>query len=101
MSAPARPHSGGRYGRARGAQLLLPFAVSLLTIGCAPTLNILGVYFPGWLASTLTGVGTAYCVVWWLGREQATRELAQSGLFFVSLTCGVAFVAWLILFSSY
>ena len=38
--------------------------------GCAPTVDVLGVFFPGWLVSTLIGVATAYGTVAWLGRRR-------------------------------
>jgi hypothetical protein len=70
-------------------------------VGCAPTVDVLGVYFPGWLVSTLTGVASAYGLVYWLGRRSGARLLAESGVFFVGLTVGIALVVWLLLFSSF
>ncbi|MGI9591424.1 MAG: YtcA family lipoprotein [Myxococcota bacterium] len=69
--------------------------------GCAPSVNILGVYFPGWLVSTVTGVVTSYGIVLWLARRPASRELADSGLFFVSLVLGIALAVWWVFFSSF
>ena len=48
----------------------------LAPAGCAPTVNVAGVYFPGWLVSTVTGVVVSYGVLLWLGRRPAARELA-------------------------
>ena len=67
--------------------------------GCAPTLNVLGVYFPAWLVSAGVGLGVAYGLVWWLGRRPRQRALAQSGLLFCSLTVTVGLLIWWIFFS--
>ena len=69
--------------------------------GCAPTLDVLGVYFPGWLVSTIIGVVASYAIVVWLGRRPGTRALADSGLFFLSLLVGIALAAWWVLYSGF
>jgi hypothetical protein len=69
--------------------------------GCAPTVNVLGVYFPGWLVSSVAGLVAAYALVWWLGRRPRARALAQSGLLFCSLTVTVALLVWWIFFSAF
>ena len=69
------------------------------SLGCAPTLNVLGVYFPAWLVSAVVGLVVAYALVGWLGRRPGARALAQSGLFFCSLTVMVALLVWWIFFS--
>jgi len=78
------------------AGLLLP-AVP----GCAPTIDVLGVYFPGWLVSGILAVVAAYVLVLALARVPATRELADSGLFFVSVVAGLSFALWWLLFSGF
>jgi len=70
-------------------------------VGCAPTVNVLGVYFPGWLISAVAGLVVAYAVVWWLGRRRAARALAQSGLLFCSLTATVGLLIWWLFFSGF
>ena len=70
-------------------------------VGCAPSLNILGVYFPGWLVSGVMGLVVTYVLVWWLGRRPGARVLAQSGLFFCSLTVTLALLVWWIFFSGF
>ncbi len=85
-----------RQGSQIGALLLLA-ALS----GCAPTVNVAGVYFPGWLVSTLSGVVVSYGVVIWLGRRPDTRGLADSGVFFVVLVVGIALAVWWALFSGF
>ena len=83
----------------------VPRVVSALvlaaTAGCAPTLDVLGVFFPGWLVSTVIGVVASYAIVVWLGRHPGTRALADSGLFFLSLLVAIALAAWWVLFSGF
>ena len=67
--------------------------------GCAPTLDVLGVFFPGWLVSTVIGVASSYGIVAWLGRRPSTRALADSGLFFLVLLVAIALATWWLLFS--
>lgn len=76
-------------------------AVALSFGGCAPTLDVLGVYFPGWLLCAVAGLIASYLVVWWLGRRRGTRRLADSGLFFLSLATGVSISLWWIFFSRF
>jgi hypothetical protein len=84
--------------RPSGTIFLLAAAMAL---GCAPSLNVLGVYFPGWLVSSVVGLVVAYALVWWLGRRPRPRALAQSGLLFCSLTVMVGLLVWWIFFSSF
>ena len=72
-----------------------------VSLGCAPTVNVLGVYFPGWLVSGVVGLVAAYALVWWLGRRPGVRLLAQSGLLFCSLTVSVGLVVWWVFFSAF
>ena len=91
--------TGGNSLRStRGAACALGLAASL---GCAPTLNVLGVYFPAWLVSAVVGLVAAYAVVWWMGRRPGQRALAQSGLLFCSLTVIVSMVVWWSFFSGF
>ncbi len=84
--------------RARGSALGV---VAAMAPGCTPNLNILGVYFPGWLVSGVAGLVVAYALVWWLGRRPSSRALAQSGLFFCGLTLVLALLNWWIFFSGF
>jgi hypothetical protein len=78
---------------------LLLLAPILLASGCAPSVNVVGVYFPGWLVSTVAGVAASYGIVLWLGRRTETSALADSGLFFLSLVVGIALSVWWAFFS--
>lgn len=69
--------------------------------GCAPTLDVLGIYFPAWLVSGAVGLIAAYGFVLQLGRLAATRELAQSGVLFCSLTVSVGLLVWWVFFSGF
>jgi len=78
-----------------------PWLVALATLGgCAPTVNVAGVYFPAWLVSAIVGLVVAYVAVGWLGRRPGARALAQSGVLFCSLTLMVGLMVWWIFFSS-
>ena len=68
------------------------------SLACAPTVNLAGVYFPGWLISAGAGVVVAYLVVSMLARRVGARELAQSGLLFCGLTVSIGLSVWWIFF---
>ena len=89
-------HQISRYARASAL-----CAIAATAAGCEPSLNILGVYFPGWLVSAVAGLAVAYALVWWLGRRTSSRPLAQSGLFFCGLTVMLALLNWWIFFSGF
>jgi hypothetical protein len=84
--------------RMLGAACALGLAIQL---GCAPTVNVLGVYFPGWLISSVVGLVSAYALVSWLGGRPGERALAQSGLLFCSLTVSVGLIVWWIFFGGF
>ena len=85
----------------RGMSTAVPLTAPLAALGCAPTLDVLGVYFPAWLVSAVVGLLSAYALVAWLGRRRGRRELAQSGLLFCSLTVVVSLLTWWILFRDF
>lgn len=87
-------------GPANAWGILLVLVVTT-AVGCQPTVNVLGVYFPPWLVSGVAGLLFAYGTVWFLGRRPGTRRLAQSGLLFCSLTVIVGLLLWWLLFSSF
>jgi len=69
--------------------------------GCAPTVDVTGVYFPGWLVSAIAGVAMSYGIVVWLARRPGSRSLAGSGLLFSSLAVGLALAVWWVCFSGF
>lgn len=78
----------------------LPLLLTAL-VGCAPSVDVLGVYFPGWLVSAIAGVVLAYALVAWLARRPRSQELAESGLFFVGLVASFALTIWWVCFRGY
>ena len=88
--------TGRRVTRFAGVALSLSVAT-----GCAPTVDILGVYFPGWLVAVIAGVVASYITVSGLGHWTWARTLAQSGLFFVSLTVVISLTVWWAFFSEF
>ena len=85
----------------RGVVAAVYLAPAFSALGCAPTLDVLGVYFPAWLVSAVVGLLSAYALVAWMGRRPGQRELAQSGLLFCSLTVVVSLLTWWIFFSGF
>jgi len=75
---------------------LLPLAI----FDCAQNIGVAGIYFPGWLISLVVGAASSYATVSWLGGRPRYRALAQSGIFFLSMTTIVAFGLWWSFFSS-
>jgi hypothetical protein len=85
--------AGRSTRRLASACLLVAFA------GCAPTIDVAGVYFPGWLVSIVAGIAVSYGIVVSLSRRSETRSLSESGLLFLSLAVGIALAIWLVAFS--
>ena len=81
-------------------RLLFPCLLAVVT-GCEPTIDVAGVYFPGWLVSITSGISASYGIVLLLSRRSATRELADSGILFVTLAVGIALAIWLAVFSAF
>ncbi len=79
----------------------VPVLAASSVLGCAPVVDVAGVYFPGWLVSTVSGVVVSYGVVSWLGRGSQAPELADSALFFLGLVAVVALATWWIFFSGF
>ena len=75
--------------------------VAAVPLGCAPTLNVVGVYFPGWLVSTIAGVVISYTIVAALARRPGVQKLAESGLLFASLAVSTALTIWWVCFSRF
>lgn len=94
--------SARAWGSGRSLTSLI---VSLGLLGtntsCAPVVDIAGVYFPGWLVSTVAGVILAYLIVITLSRRPQTRQLADSGLLFLGLVAGSALSVWWMFFSGF
>ncbi len=81
----------------RGESPIRPLVMLLLLVApvsCAPTVEVAGVYFPGWLVSATAGVSVSYGIVLLLARNPATRSLADSGFFFVALVVIISLAVW-------
>jgi hypothetical protein len=96
----AGPDGRGNAGRWKATSLVL---VGLLAqaLGCAPTVNVLGTYFPPSLVCAAFGLISTYLLVRILAAKPALRPLAQSALAFASLTIIMGFLAWWSLFSEF
>jgi hypothetical protein len=70
-------------------------------VSCAPTVEVGGVYFPGWLVSATAGVSVSYGIVLLLARNPATRSLADSGLFFLALVVIISLAVWRTVFGGF
>ena len=92
---------GESPGRSLASLFLLSLGLLGASTGCSPTVDVAGVYFPGWLVSTAAGVVLAYGIVFGLSRRPQTRELADSGLLFLGLVAGIALLAWWVFFSGF
>ena len=81
------------------------FCLSLTLLGtatgCDPSVNVGGVYFPGWLVSAIVGIVSAYGIVIALSHRPQTKELADSGLLFLGLVAGISLSAWWVFFSDF
>ncbi len=79
------------------AVLLLPLAVLL---GCmrSPSFNVLGSYFPGWIACVISAVLVTAVLRWALHRAGLEERLPMLPLFYFSLASLIACVFWLIAF---
>ena len=80
------------------SRLVLYWLLLIALSGCEPIVNIEGVYFPGWLVSTVVGVVSSYGIVVFLGLKPKTRNLGDSGLFFISMVVGIALSVWWMFF---
>lgn len=73
---------------------------TLMLTGCArsPVFNVLGSYFPGWIACIFLGIVAAAVIRTILHRRQWERRIAALPLFYLSLALLVACAFWLIAF---
>jgi hypothetical protein len=91
------PHAGrARPTRAVAAAILAALFVS----GCAiaPSINVLGAYFPGWLFCIVAGVVLTVIVSGILQRLHADVLLRPAALIYPTLVLLLALAAWLLLF---
>lgn len=81
-------------------RLGLGSTVLLLTCGCArsPVFNVLGSYFPGWIACILLGTAFAAGTRMLLHRFAWEARIAALPLFYLGVALAVACAFWLVAF---
>jgi hypothetical protein len=77
-------------------------AAPVLISGCrlAPSVNILGSFFPAWLISIVTGVVLTVLVRQVFVATKIAPLLRPAGLVYPSLAALLIFAAWLVLFGN-
>ena len=95
MRARQRVREGGNLCRRAAIALIL---LSLAGCSRAPSFNVLGSYFPGWIACLILGVLTTSLAHLILSRMSLERHLPWLPLFYLSMTTLVACSLWLIAF---
>ncbi len=68
--------------------------------GCdrSPSFNVLGSYFPGWIACSIAAILTTALLRWGIDRVGLERQIPMLPLFYVCLTLLTACTLWLIAF---
>jgi hypothetical protein len=88
--------------RDRESELRAASASLLLTSGCglAPSVNILGSFFPAWLISIVTGILLTVLLRQVFVATKIAPYLRPVGLVYLCLGCIMIFATWLIVFGS-
>jgi hypothetical protein len=66
----------------------------------APSIDILGSFFPAWLLSIIAGIVLTVAARQVLVATELTHYVAPAGLVYPSLACLLTFATWLIVFAS-
>jgi hypothetical protein len=66
----------------------------------APSINILGSFFPAWLICVVAGIALTVVARQVFIATGMTRHVAPAGLVYPSLACLLTFATWLIVFAS-
>ncbi|HEY2023737.1 YtcA family lipoprotein [Paraburkholderia sp.] len=74
--------------------------VAMLVSGCAnaPSISVLGAYFPDWLFCIVAGVVIAVFIYLILKRMRADHMMWPSALVYPTLVAFLAFAIWLVAF---
>jgi len=74
--------------------------VGLLCAGCsrAPSVNVLGSFFPAWMVCIIAAVVLAFGVRYLLLKFQLEKEVGHLGLFYPCVVILTACGLWLLLF---
>lgn len=75
-------------------------ALSICCSGCsrAPSVDILGSFFPSWMICVSLGVAASGLTHWLLVRTKVEKEIYSPVLFYPSVVVAVACLLWLLLF---
>ncbi|RKP46358.1 YtcA family lipoprotein [Trinickia fusca] len=86
--------------RAIGTVAVAVAVAALLTAGCAhaPSINVLGAYFPDWLFCIVAGVILTIVVYLVLARVPGGQRFGPPALVYPALVTLLALVVWLIFF---
>ncbi len=78
---------------------LLPLPLTA-TLGCrrAPSFDVLGSYFPGWIACMIAAVLLTAAIRWILNKTGIEDRLPVLPIFYFSLAVLIACLIWLITF---
>ena len=76
----------------------LPLVFALTGCGRSPSFNILGSYFPGWIACMVAGILVTAIVRVILNRLQWEQQVPALPLFYFSIAVLIACLIWLIAF---
>jgi hypothetical protein len=81
------------------AKLGLFLACTLLLVGCsrAPSVDVMGSFFPGWLVCLVSGIALTAAV--WVTLMRFQIKVAMPILFSPSLTAIFTFMLWFLFFS--
>ena len=76
------------------------FVICLLCSGCsrAPSVNIIGSFFPVWMICLAVGVVLAFIERWLLLRYRLEDQVGPVWLFYPCSVTLIACIAWLLLF---
>lgn len=91
------PHVGGRC-RERAIGVAVIAATPLSGCASAPSIGVLGAYFPDWLFCIVAGVALTVMIYLIVKRLQVDRLLGPSALVYPTLVALLALVFWLMLF---
>lgn len=89
------------WGQNAPLRIAVACMLSVTLTACNPTIDLYGVYAPGWLVAGAAGFVLSYVSVGVLARFGSSKPLADSGLFFCSLGAILAYLVWLGFFSRY
>jgi YtcA family len=84
----------------RGASTVIAWFLTVMVCGCdrAPSFNVLGSFFPGWILCIVVGSGLAVVVRFVLHRKGWETKLRAVPLLYVSVAVFFGCVLWLVFF---